>query len=98
MTKRQSNGRYPVQLLTLALAGLFLAGSCARDRGRERLAIAYEDGLISLDPHLQDENITMSVLSNIYEGLVGFDPDMKIVPLAAVGYYNPSLLEWRFYL
>ncbi len=80
------------------MTGALLAGGCGQRRGGERLVVAYEDGVLTLDPYCQDESVTMSVLANIYEGLVGFDPDMRIVPLVARGYGTPNAGSWRFHL
>ncbi|HOT00492.1 MAG TPA: ABC transporter substrate-binding protein, partial [Acidobacteriota bacterium] len=54
------------------------------------LVIGLANGPVSLDPHTQDEVVTFSILSNMYEGLVGFDPHLKVVPVLADGYNNPD--------
>lgn len=97
-TTRTASGLRVLRRLSLVLAAMVLSANCARDRGRAQLVIAYEDGILSLDPHGQDESVTLSVLANIYEGLVGFDPDMRIIPLVAQGYTNPAIDSWRFHL
>jgi peptide/nickel transport system substrate-binding protein len=38
------------------------------------------------------------VLANICQGLVGFDPQMRIIPLLAESWENPNDLAWRFRL
>jgi peptide/nickel transport system substrate-binding protein len=98
-TARPANlRRAALPLLAALCAAAGLAPGCSRATVRDRLVIAYEDGVISLDPHRQDESVTISVLANIYEGLVGFDADMRIVPLVAQGYTNPAGGGWRFHL
>lgn len=52
----------------------------------------------SLDPHLQDEMNTFSVLGNIYEGLTAFDADMQVQPALALRWENPDDLTWRIHL
>lgn len=84
-------------VVLIAVCGLMLWGGCRR-KGREALIIAHEGGVIGLDPHCQDEAVTVSVLANIYQGLVAFDPNLKIVPCLAEGYSNPHDLTWRFHL
>ncbi len=74
-----------------------LAAGCSPSR-RTTLVIASNGGVLSLDPHTQDEFVTINALSNVYEGLVGYDPYLKIVPLLAVGYDNPASNAWRFHL
>ncbi|HTY09101.1 MAG TPA: ABC transporter substrate-binding protein [Candidatus Edwardsbacteria bacterium] len=97
MNGRPTTRRAALLALLCVPLALLATGGCAR-RPAKTLVVAYEDGAISLDPYLQDESVTMSLLANIYEGLVGFDPDMRIVPLVAEGYDNPGLLTWRFFL
>jgi peptide/nickel transport system substrate-binding protein len=67
-------------------------------RGHQILFLAMEDDIITLDPHLHDDSVTHSVLSNIFEPLVTFDPQMRIVPALAVSWENPDDLTWRFHL
>ena len=49
-----------------------------------------------LDPHLQSEAVAQTVLGNIFETLVAFDSNMRIEPLLAETWDNPSDLVWRF--
>lgn len=62
------------------------------------LAIAHEGPYLSLDPQLKNDSVTWSVNGNIYEPLVEFDRDMKIVGRLAERWENPNDLTWRFYL
>lgn len=62
------------------------------------LVVAMNGGAVSLDPHTQDEFVTINILANIYEGLVGVDPNLKVVPMLARGYDNPHDNTWRFHL
>ncbi|MCX6671451.1 MAG: ABC transporter substrate-binding protein [Euryarchaeota archaeon] len=39
-----------------------------------------------------------TLIPNIYNGLVEFDEDFRIVPALAVSWNNPNNLTWRFYL
>jgi peptide/nickel transport system substrate-binding protein len=52
----------------------------------------------SLDPHLQNEMVAYSVLSNVYESLVRFDANMSLRPLLAEGWVNPDDFSWRLLL
>ena len=60
------------------------------------LVVAMEQDVRTLDPHGHDESATHSVLSNLYEPLVNFDREMRIVPALAVAWSNPTDLRWRF--
>jgi peptide/nickel transport system substrate-binding protein len=57
-----------------------------------------EDDIVTVDPHLHDDSVTHSVLSNIFDPLVAFDGQMRITPALAVTWENPDDLTWRFRL
>lgn len=81
-----------------AVLALFVA-SCGK--GPERpgtLVVAMEQDVITLDPHRHDDSVTHSVLSNVYDPLVTFDREMRIVPALAASWSCPSDLVWRFHL
>lgn len=94
--KPTSYNRLGSAVLISAFCLLFYGG-CGRD-GKETLILANEGGVVGLDPHRQDEAVTVTVLANIYQGLVAFDPNLKLVPGLATGYSNPDDLTWRFQL
>lgn len=81
----------------LSLMLIFTALSCS-GRGREILTIGISEGIISRDPHIQDEIVTMEVLGNVYESLVAFDVDMQLMPMLCTGYANVNDRTWRFYI
>jgi len=41
---------------------------------------------VSLDPHDTNDNLSYGIENTIYEGLVGFDKDMKVIPMLAESY------------
>lgn len=84
-------------LASLASACLLALPGCGRGGG-EILVIGIEGGMVGLDPHRQDEAVTVTVLANVYEGLVAFDPNLTVIPALAEGYSNPDDLTWRFHL
>lgn len=67
-------------------------------RAGETVVVALEDDIVSLDPHALDDEVTGSVLANVFQALVGFDPQMRLVPLLAESWENPNDLTWRFRL
>ena len=81
-------------MLVLAVA---LAG-CSRQPERRTLVLAMEQDVLTLDPHQHEDSVTHSVLANVYDSLVAFDPQMRIVAALAVGWSNPTDLTWRFRL
>jgi glutathione transport system substrate-binding protein len=51
-----------------------------------KLTIAIADNLISMDPHDTNDTLSGSIQATMYEGLLGFDKDMKMVPVLAESY------------
>ena len=84
-----------IRLITLALSLGLLA---ALPADAKTFRWASRGDILTLDPHAQDEGLTNSVLSQVYEGLVGRDKQMKVVPELALSWSNPSPLAWRFKL
>jgi peptide/nickel transport system substrate-binding protein len=80
----------------LLVFSLLASLSCSYPQ--QTLRIAASEGLISFDPHTQDEAVTMEILGNVYESLVAFDADMQLVPMLCTGYSNVDDRTWRFYL
>jgi peptide/nickel transport system substrate-binding protein len=74
----------------------FLFVSCASKK--DTIVIVFDTPPRSLDPHLKRELITLSILNNIYETLVGFDANMKSIPLVADYWEIQDSLTWIFYL
>ncbi|WP_019119831.1 glutathione ABC transporter substrate-binding protein GsiB [Brevibacillus massiliensis] len=51
-----------------------------------KLTIAVKDNFISMDPHDTNDTLSGSVQATMYEGLLGFDKDMKMIPVLAESY------------
>lgn len=72
---------------------------CRRgEKPEDTLFLAMEQDVLTLDPHLHDDSVTHSVLSNVYDPLVTFDRSMRVVPALAESWENPSELVWHFHL
>jgi len=93
----------------LALPVLFLALLSAGGTGCERpaatppprqraLVIGLHAAPSSLDPHLQTEAVSNSVLANLYEGVTAFDSDMGLAPALAESWESPDELTWTLHL
>jgi peptide/nickel transport system substrate-binding protein len=52
----------------------------------------------TLDPHAQNENVTNQVNAMVYETLLIYDKQMKLVPALAVSWENPEPNRWVFKL
>jgi peptide/nickel transport system substrate-binding protein len=80
----------------LALATL---EGCARRKAPGRpVRIAVHSDPIALDPHLQNELLTLGVLSNFYDGLTALDSDLRLRPNLVTTWENPDDRTWRFHL
>jgi peptide/nickel transport system substrate-binding protein len=62
------------------------------------LRYANQGELKSLDPYTLKETTTIAHHAHVYEGLVGRDKDLKIVPALAEGWETLDPLHWRFHL
>jgi len=82
-------------LLYFLPALMFL--SCS---GREErvLRILNHSPVASLDPQTTDDFVSLSVLSNVYQTLVTYNEDLKLIPLLATSWSNPDENTWRFEL
>lgn len=86
-------------LSTLLGWGIFPA---CHPRGTQQapneVTILYDGSPLTLNPNAHREVLTRSVLANCFEGLVGFDSEMRVVPLLAASWENPDDLTWVFIL
>ena len=64
----------------------------------ETLRWASQGDILTLDPHAQNEGMTISASSYVYEPLVDYDKDFNLVPSLATEWDNPSDTVWRFKL
>lgn len=65
----------------------------------DTLVVAHDLDVEGLDPHTAGGLWqTQTVLANLYEGLVGFDAQMSLVPALAVSWSNPDDFTWDFQL
>jgi len=64
----------------------------------QTLRIANAGDALSLDPHSLNEIVQLSLTGNVYEGLVGFDKQLKVIPLLAQEWKQTAPTIWRFTL
>jgi peptide/nickel transport system substrate-binding protein len=82
--------------LATALAG---CGAPRSDIRRERpVVVAYPHGPDSLVPEHGNEELTLNVLTNVYEPLVAFGPGMNLVPALAESWHSEDERTWVFRL
>lgn len=74
------------------------AGLAAGSAGAQTLRWASQGDLQTLDPHSQNEMLTNSMNGQVYEGLVGRDRQLGLVPALATEWKQTGPLTWRFKL
>ncbi|MBN3760237.1 ABC transporter substrate-binding protein [Burkholderia sp. Ac-20365] len=57
-----------------------------------------KDDILTLDPHAQNHQTTLALLTEVYEALVKWDENFDIEPALAVRWESLSPLRWRFHL
>ena len=62
------------------------------------LRVANQGDALSLDPHSLNESLQLSVVGNVYEGLVYRDRNYKLEPALATDWKQTSPTVWRFNL
>src|SRR5262245_2412799 len=85
------------RLLKFALLAASVSiGATVADAKTLRFAEAME--ISSMDPHAAREDFTLSLIGNVYEGLVRWNKDLKLEPALAESWEPLSDTEWRFHL
>ena len=80
-----------------AVSGLVLAGFGGAKA--QEFRFAYSSDVSSLDPQSNAVQFTLGLLSNVYEGLVRYDKNLKIEPALATSWSpNSDATVWRFNL
>jgi len=70
--------------LTAALAGLIgLAGLAAPAHAAKDVVVAVQSNFTTTDPYDANDTLSQAVAKSFYQGLYGFDKDLKMVPVLA---------------
>ena len=72
--------RFPKALLVLALAGVGVAASASE------ITVGVYSAFSTLDPYDASDTLSQNVAKSFYEGLFGFDKDMKLQNVLAESY------------
>lgn len=59
---------------------------------------ASQGDILTFDPHSQNEGMTIAALAQVYEPLIDYDAEFKIVPKLATSWEQISPTLWRFTL
>lgn len=82
-------------LVTGLMAPVLLAAGAAQ---AQTVRIGNQGDALSMDPHSLNESLQLSVTGNVYEGLVGRDQHLRLVPALATGWKQTAPTVWRFEL
>jgi peptide/nickel transport system substrate-binding protein len=79
------------------VALLVLAAACSAPR-KDSLTVLLSADILSLDPNREIEQVTDSVLANVFEPLVGFDEELEARTILAESWEHPAPERWRLHL
>ena len=79
------------------LVAAMLAAGCIA-AGAQTVRIGNAGDALSMDPHSFNETVQLSVVSNMYEPLVGRNKDLSLAPVLATKWEQTSPTVWRFTL
>ncbi len=83
------------KILVSALAAVLLVPAALHAK---TFRWASQGDILTLDPHAQNEGLTIAASSYVYEPLVDYDKDFNLVPSLAVSWEQNDPNTWRFKL
>ena len=81
-----------------SVAGLAVLSSVPSHAAGKTFRFAFQGELKAVDIHALNESFSLGVLSNVYEGLVRRNAEMKLEPALAESWETPEPTRWRFHL
>lgn len=82
-----------------SFAAIFVAASALAPAAQAAtLKFAYQGPLTQLDPYSLNETFTLSMLGNVYEGLIRRNEKLEIEPALAESWELVDPTRWRFHL
>jgi len=82
-------------LLACAISTALLAPALGHAK---TLRWASQGDILTMDPHAQNEGLTIAASSYVYEPLVQYDPNFNLIPALATAWEAVSPTVWRFTL
>jgi peptide/nickel transport system substrate-binding protein len=79
------------------VAALAICGGAGTSYGKP-LRWTSQGDVLTMDPHSQNESFTNGMNGQVYEPLVSYDKQLRLVPGLAVSWTNPEPTVWRFKL
>jgi peptide/nickel transport system substrate-binding protein len=88
-----------VRLLRAAARALLLAAALATPQvGAATFRFANQGDALSVDPHMHNEAVLLSLMGNVYEALTGRDRNFALRPELATDWKQTAPTVWRFNL
>ncbi|CAA7601054.1 Solute-binding protein family 5 domain [Acididesulfobacillus acetoxydans] len=90
--------------LSLVLSGCGSSGNTAASvqavqKHGKNITVAVQDNFVSMDPGDTNDTLSFSAEKTMMEGLIGFDREMKMVPVLATSWQvSPDAKEYTFHL
>jgi peptide/nickel transport system substrate-binding protein len=88
----------PSRVTPLPVLACLLATACGRapEGSPAPLRIGLYAPPLTLDPHLENDFVTFTVASNVFEGLTRLDPELRVAPALASAWETPDERTWHF--
>ena len=83
------------RLFTAAMLAAALGATAA---GAVTFKFADQGDALSMDPHMLNESLQLSIMGNVYEPLAGHGKQLELVPVLAVSWKQTAPTVWRFNL
>ncbi|WP_017329711.1 glutathione ABC transporter substrate-binding protein GsiB [Burkholderia stagnalis] len=86
MNKPLSFPTFRPRALVVASAGAFALSAALPAFAQQNVVVAVYSTFTTMDPYDANDTVSQAAVKSFYEGLFGFDKDMKLVNVLATGY------------
>lgn len=99
-----TRGGWTARRFALVVAGFGLVcclPGCRKETAQtevDRVRLAYQHTMVTMDPHAHNDGVTGAVLAAIYQALVEIEPGAVVRPVLAERWITPNETTWRFTL
>ncbi|WP_322075061.1 glutathione ABC transporter substrate-binding protein GsiB [Burkholderia cenocepacia] len=86
MTQQHPFPMFRPRACFVALAGTFALSAALPAFAQQTAVMAVDSTFTTMDPYDANDTVSQAVVKSFYQGLFGFDKDMKLVNVLATGY------------
>ena len=86
MTKQHPFPMFRPRACFVALAGAFALSAAVPAFAQQTAVMAVDSTFTTMDPYDANDTVSQAVVKSFYQGLFGFDKDMKLVNVLATSY------------